>query len=405
MKFSKLSLATCIILGTTSSLTIADSKDSGFSLFSDSILYSQLRPRFEYADGGSNSSAKAFTVRTVIGGKFNNIVGVKKLTAVIEANNVSHFGILDDYAPEQTGYNVIMDPSQTRMTQAHFDYKTGNTNIIIGRKMLGLDNQRFIGHVGWRQMPQTYDLLAVIDKSIKNLTLAGAYVKRVNKITENGKLDTNSVLLNGSYNVLPTLKVTAYSYMLSSIHDTFGLRATGKVNIANGMKISYEAEYATQNKATFEEESMNDVQPDHEANYYKLGTRLTHPNFVFGIDYEVLGEKEGSEGGAFYTPLATLHAMNGFADKFLKTPDDGLVDTSIVLGYINKEFGRIIAIYHDFESDNGGKDYGSEFDIVYVRKLNKNLNLFLKSAFYKEGDDFGVDTTKYWAMLDYKFNF
>jgi hypothetical protein len=405
MNFPKISFAaTCILLG-TSSPAISDSGE-GFKLFSDSLLYAQIRPRFEYADtDGGADAARALTNRTVLGAKFSNALNQRGLEATLEATDVSHFGIVDDYAPEQKGYDVIMDPTQTRITQANLTYKIGKTTLIAGRKMATFDNQRFIGHVGWRQMPQTYDLFLVTNQDVKNLTLSAAYVKRVNRITENGKLDTKSVLVNGSYAVNPALKLTTYGYMLASIHDSFGIRATGSTKLPN-VKLSYEAEYAFQNKPMLNEESMGDAIPDHEAQYYKLALKANTRGFTFGAAYEVLGEKEGNAGGAFGTPLATLHAMNGFADRFLATPVKGLVDTNFTLGYANKQIGKFFAFYHLFESDNGGDDYGSEFDLVYVRKFNKNLNMFVKSAFYSEGDDLrNGDTTKFWLMLDYKFGF
>jgi len=397
--------AVCILLG-TSGLSYGENNE-GLSLFTDSLVYTQIRPRYEYADvdAGTNDAAKAFTIRTVLGGKFDKVLGVKGLSANLEATNVSHFGFVDDYKPEQGNFDVIMDPTQTRMTQANLAYTIGGTTFIAGRRLHTFDNHRFIGHVGWRQMPQTYDMIAVANNSVKGLSLTGAYVNRVNKITENGKQDTNSVLLHGSYDFVPAFKLTGYGYMLASIHDTFGLRATGKLDFAGG-NISYEAEYATQDKASLEEESMGDVQPDVEADYYKLGIRLNYSGLIFGVEYEVLGEKEGPEGGAFNTPLATLHGMNGWADKFLATPVNGLVDTAVTVGYDHKQFGRVVVIYREFESDNGGDDYGNELDVVFVHKLSKRLTLLLKTAFYEQGDDLANnDTTKYWAMLDYKFNF
>jgi hypothetical protein len=404
MKSSKLHFVVAGILLGTAGVAPADD-ELGFTPFTDSLLYLQLRPRFEYADvDGGTDAAKAFTIRTVLGGEFGSVGGIKGLDGNLEATNVSHFGMVDEYKPEQADYDVIMDPTQTRITQSHLAYKSGQTTVIFGRKMLGLDNQRFVGHVGWRQMPQTFDMLGVVDNSIKNLNIVAGYVKRVNRITENGKLDTNSVVLNAAYTVAPELKITPYAYLLSSIHDTFGIRLTGRTAFSD-VKLSYQAEYAMQDKASLKEQSMGDIKPDHEANYYKLGVRANYSDYFASLNYEVLGKKEGSEGGAFNTPLATLHAMNGWADKFLQTPGKGLVDTSLAVGYISKKYGRLIGFYHNFESDDGGLDYGSEFDLVYAYKLSKKLELMAKGAFYKEGDDLkNGDTTKYWLMLDYKFS-
>ena len=39
-----------------------------------------------------------------------------------------------------------------------------------------------------------------------------------------------------------------------------------------------------------------------------------------GLGWEVLGGDEDEPGEAFRTPLATLHAFNGWADQFLTTP-------------------------------------------------------------------------------------
>lgn len=411
MKFPKIGVAATasILLGTSGFVA---SEEEGFVPFSKASLYAQFRPRYEYADidNNANDTAHALTARTVLGGEFSQLGGAKGLSGHLEATNVSHFGLVDDYSPEQGGYETIMDPSQTRMTQAHLTYKVGGTSLIAGRKIHTFDNQRFIGHVGWRQMPQSYDLLAA-NHTVNGLSLTGAYVTRVNRITENGKLDTNSILMHGLFPIGKDFKLSTYGYMLSSIHDTFGLRATGNTNFS-GIKLSYEAEYAFQDKPTLKEESMGDIRPDHEADYYKVGFRANYTGFLFGLDYEILGKKEGScmvggpFCGAFNTPLATLHGMNGWADKFLGTPPAGLVDTTVTVGYISKKYGRVIALYRNFESDEGSKDYGQEFDLIYVNKLYKNLGLTLKTAFYKEGDDLANgDTTKFWAMLDYRFNF
>ncbi len=422
MNFLKLTATTAaVILLSTSTLSYGvENQANGFKLFSNSLLYFQFRPRYEYADTENNPNqrrAEALTSRTLIGGKFGGVAGVQGLKANIEAINVSHFGILDDYSPENSDYQTIADPSQTRISQANLDYTIAGTSFIVGRKMLALDNHRYIGHVGWRQMPQTFDMIGAISNSIENLTVTAAYISRVNRIFANddpsSTLDTNTTILNASYAFAPELKLTGYGYMIANVNDTFGLRATGGMKFPWG-KVSYETEYANQSKASLEEDSPNLLgngheTPDVDAQYSKLGVKVNASGFVAGIDYEVLGKRAGAKGtgntGAFSTPLATLHGMNGWADKFLTTPEDGLVDTSLTLGYVDKNIGRIIAIYHMFESDRGNKDYGDEFDIIYAKKLSKSLSLIAKAALYNQGDDLNNnDTTKYWLMLDYKFS-
>jgi len=252
-------------------------------------------------------------------------------------------------------------------------------------------------------MPQTYDLAAVIYNGVKNLNLLGAYVNRVHQIKDNAQFDTGTVLLHATYKVMPELTVTAYDYMIQNFADHIGIRATGKVN-AGSVKIGYEAEYAIQDDPSLDEsdEPLYSATRKQDADYYKVGASASVSGFTFGAAYEVLSDK-GDGDMAFSTPLSTLHAMNGWADKFLATPADGLTDLSVKLAYNAGQFGKLVTIYHKFESDKGSTDYGTEIDAAYKYKINKNLGLLLKGAWY-DADKHSTDTTKYWVQLDYKFN-
>ena len=77
---------------------------------------------------------------------------------------------------------------------------------------------------------------------------------------------------------------------------------------------------------------------------------------------------------SFQTPLATKHAFNGWADKFLlATPANGLVDAYLTA--TGKVAGiKLLATYHMFSSDEGGDDYGSELDLLAVKKFGKNYS-------------------------------
>ncbi|NPA64752.1 MAG: hypothetical protein GXO16_07230, partial [Epsilonproteobacteria bacterium] len=109
-----------------------------------------------------------------------------------------------------------------------------------------------------------------------------------------------------------------------------------------------------------------------------------------------------------------LQALNGWADVFLKTPDQGLEDLTLKVAYNAGEYGKLLGVYHKFSSDAGSYDYGTELDLAYKYKITKGLGLLLKGAFYK-GDDKvpgspnailanALDVTKYWIQLDYKFS-
>ena len=117
------------------------------------------------------------------------------------------------------------------------------------------------------------------------------------------------------------------------------------------------------------------------------------------VGYELLGSDDGV--AAFRTPLATLHKFQGWADKFLATPATGIEDTYLkVGGKIGK--AKLAVIYHQFDSDEGSIDYGSEIDAVVTYPVNKNLTAQLKYAAYN-AEDFSVDTDKIWLTMNFKF--
>jgi len=389
----------------------APAPTSEFTLFNNVKAKGEIRARYESVDtDDAVSDASALTNRLMLGVSAD-LLGVDGLSTYLEAINVTGSG---DYWDLSNGdiadkgvYNVVADPSQTRITQAYVDYAFGKSLIRAGRQGVNLDNQRFIGTVNWRQMPQTYDAVAINNSSIEGLSLLAAYVWQVNTIFDSDTVkpvgdnfDTGTVLLHASYKAMDALTLTGYAYMIEDIHDTYGIAATGKLGLGSNMGLTYRAEYATQTDPSLEDLTTNQTA---DADYYNLEATVNMSGFLVGAKYEVLGA--GNDGNAaFSTPLATLHGQNGWADMFLGTPDDGLVDINGMVGYKAKGFGVAKVVYHDFSSDNGSIDYGTETDVLYTNKISavKGLSGMLKASFYS-ADAYAVDTSKYWVMLDYKF--
>ncbi len=372
-----------------------------FLIFNNIYAKGEIRPRYEGVDDKANlaDKADAFTNRLTlgIGADFMQIDG---LSVYLEGTNVMGSGDFYSTGRDDNNlglYDTVVDPDQTRITQAYLDYKFGDTLIRAGRQGVNLDNQRFVGTVNWRQMPQTYDAAAIINNSVENLDLLAAYIWRVNTVKELD-FDTNSVILHAAYHFMPELTVTAYDYIIEDFADTYGIAATGNIGMDFG-KLNYRLEYAHQDDPTNGTGSA-------DADYYNIQAGLNISGFLVGAQYEVLGA--GNNGnGAFYTPLATLHAHNGWADVFLAaTPVDGLVDLNGMIGYKADGFGVLKAIYHDFSSDRGSTDYGTEWDVVYQNKIPgvKGLSGLIKGAWFSDDNWRGGDKSVIWAMLDYKFS-
>ena len=117
-----------------------------------------------------------------------------------------------------------------------------------------------------------------------------------------------------------------------------------------------------------------------------------------GVGLESLGGSS-SPGEAFRTPLATLHGFNGWADKFLATPNAGLDDRYASVKFALGKW-NLNGVLHDFTAESGAGDFGSEIDISAARKLGEHYGLLLKAAFFSADTASTLsDTDKFWLML------
>ncbi len=416
----KITLSAVAVLSLASGFTSTLSADDGFTLFSNTKWNGEVRARYENVDDTSNTAAEAdaYTVRATLGLEAN-LLGLDGLSMKVDGTTVQTIGATNynDLSPtKNTAYDVVADPEQTRFSQAYLQYKYGATALKAGRQIMNLDNQRFIGSVDWRQMMQSLDAVSVTNTSITGLTLTGAYVYSYATLFDKPIQDSQSVLLNAGYKINDMVKVTAYDYMLSLetnqfAADTYGVAFTGDVP-AGPAKISYRAEYALQGDSTFDTTTTN-IEGKHDGSYYNLDALANISGVLVGAGYEFLSGTDGSVANTndtFQTPLATLHAFNGWADKFLSTPKGGLCDASATLGYTAPGLGKAMIVYHSYETDKAmatKSDLGSEWDALYTNTIPgvKGLNGLVKAAYFKAGDvaTFDKDVSKVWLQLDYKF--
>jgi len=350
-----------------------------------------VRLRAETVDQTPKSDkATAITARTRVGYKSGDYLGLK---GYFEFENIA--ALIDDYnstANGKTKFPVVADPEGSEVNQAFLTY-TGVNGLLLkaGRQRIILDNARFVGNVGWRQNEQTFDAALINTTAVKGLSASYAFVNQVNGIT-GGADKTDTHLINASYKGLPNTKITAYAYLIDmeagakGDNKTLGASINGKYPINSSVKILYAGEFAQM--SDFADNSSGTT-----ANYYlvELGAAVKKASVKLG--YEVLG---GDGTTSFSTPLATKHKFNGWADMFLATPKDGLVDTYLTA--VGKVSGiKLLATYHMFSSDNGGENYGSEIDLLAAKKFAKHYSVGIKYAKYMEGDlATKKDTNKFW---------
>ncbi len=113
-----------------------------------------------------------------------------------------------------------------------------------------------------------------------------------------------------------------------------------------------------------------------------------------------------SAGMAFRTPLATLHAFQGWNDIFLSTPATGIDDLYFTFKY-KVALWTLQAVYHDFSSEAGSSDFGTELDMSAGRKLSDRYGLLLKAGLFNADSasplSSTVGTNKFWVMLTANF--
>lgn len=386
-----------------SQLSLADSGTAGS--FTEALMggdvSADFRMRYENVDqDNALQNADALTLRSRLAYTTDVFSG---LSAMMEVEDVRIVGGVDDYSVGPSGFNPgrysgIADPETTEVDQAFIQYRNGDFTGKLGRQVIVYNNQRFIGDVGWRQDRQTFDALSLRYRPVENITLHYNYIDQRNRIfAEDSDIDSDDHLFNISWESgMGTL--AGYAYLLEDTdtgaeYDTYGMRLEG-TRAVSSIKLLYTADFAHQ---TFD---LNGF--DAKANYYNLTGGIVINGFTLGAGYEVLGSDNASYG--FATPLATLHAHNGWADQFLNTPSEGLVDLSFEVGS-RLAGGNLKVVYHDFEADDGSPgvdDLGNEVDIVYSRNFAEHYNLGIKYARYSAGD-INVDTDKLWMWVGVRF--
>ncbi len=366
----------------------------------------QLRYRFELVDQEEiKLKAKASTARFRLGYTTEKFAGFS-LHADMEMIRVIGKEMYNSTDNGKIEYPVVADPKDTELNQAFLSYNgIKGLEFTIGRQRIKLDNDRFIGNVGWRQNEQTYDAFLFSSTSIPMATITFIHITNVNRIfgahhRSRSDLDLNTSVLHVSYK-FPLGKLTAYNHFFDNqdvpetSHQNIGIRFTGNRSVSESARLVYSLEYTQQNRFKDGAIGLN-------ASYSFIELGFSVKNFTLKGGYESLG---GNGTYAFSTPLATLHAFNGWADIFLTTPSQGLVDQYLFFNFQSNSEKRPLTlrtVYHIFKSEMDNLDYGHELDLLAQIILRKGYLLFIKYAHYQTRG-YATTTKKFWAGFQFNF--
>ena len=418
---------------TADEYTFMDSVKAGKNLTSFRLRYENvnqdgLGPAGTPAANKDLSDGEGLTLRSLIGWQtapYNNFSLAAQLidvTKFIDNFNDSTNNMLINAASNQlrnAEYAKIVDPTYTGINQLYVDW-TGikNTKFRIGRQALNLDNVRFIGDIGFRQVMQVFDGGSVLNKSIPDTEVFLAHFERVRLITTKNRDEGALEIANVKYRLSPTEYLIGYAYLdgfddlglgnawfgagalnnagkpnigADQSNKVFGLRLDGTHPFNPNFRAHYTAEYAKQSDYQSGDKRI-------DAHYYKLGGGLGFDNFNMRIDQELLSSNNSKY--AFQTPFGTNHLFQGWVDKFLATPRQGIQDTFVTATYKYDDF-LFFADYHIFKSDEDfntvgggtskkGNQYGTEWNVAATYNINKSWMTKFEYGKYSEDDHYAA---------------
>ena len=366
-----------------------------------------LRYRTELVDDDNfDNPARAHTLRGRFGvlAKPNSV-----LELVVEGEGVVNLN--DNFNSTTNGVTnrpVVADPEEIELNRARATITVSeNAKLTVGRQRINFADQRFVGAVDFRQNQQTYDAVRLRVKPAKNVEVDYAYVDRVHRIfgddNPSGNFRSNSHI--GEVRMKsPTFgDVAVYGFALDFENApalstrTIGARAKKKIDVSENVTAIARVEFANQT-------DHGDNPNEFDVNYVGGDITLKRKGIAFKAGYERLGG-DGTVG--FSTPLATLHKFQGFADRFLATPADGLQDiygmASWSTGPVGPFKGAAVKFFaHRFDSVRNDRDFGSELDLIVNLKINTHLAAQFRGAVYMAGEDGPRSVTKTWFSLRYQ---
>jgi hypothetical protein len=370
----------------------------------------EARLRYERVDqDGLAEGADALTLRVRAGVEAK----VGNWSGLVEGQR--NLAVIDDYfdglhgAPTRP---LVGDPDNIALSRAQVRYASPAFALTAGRQRLAFDDERFVGSVGFRQNGQSFDAVRVGITPVKGIKADVAYAWSVRTIwgvdgtgvrqqavsgdnffgnlsaaTPIGKLSTFAYLVD-------QYEAAMQGYRLSS--QSYGVRLDGTQALGKA-KIAYQLSYARQS-------DWHRNPNNYSTDYYLADVAVDLGGPRVGVGYEILGADDGTALTSFQTPLATGFKFQGWADKFLTTPPDGVRDLYASAGWSWQTVGPLKGVtlqgaYHNYRSDRVSRSYGDEINLLASAKLGK-VTTSARYAHY-EADSFATDTDKFWLQLDW----
>lgn len=395
--------ALSLLLFISSQTALADGHDSGgpvaefFEAVQGSKPILDVNLRWEYGKIDRFQHSHSGTVRSRFGLQTGSYYGFSGLLEGVNTSSPKPSGYFDGVESNDGPQTIVADPEFTDVNRVWLGYRNEDflgLNVKGGRQRIKLDDDRWVGNVGWRQNEQTFDAARVqTSLGLENLLVQYIYVWQVNRIfgdqgpANRRDFGPRAHFVNVAYQQSKALKAVAFAYLIDPNDQTFrafgsatyGARFTGAPAAGESWSFPYQASYAYQ-------EDFGNNQTSYDAHYVyaELGVKLNEVAHVGG-GFELLGSDTDAR---IVTPFSTAHKFNGFADAFLNNGGTrglrdlyGFIAPAIPIKGVKMRF-----TFHQFWDDQGGDDLGQEYNIVATYKVNKWIGFLWKFAYYDGGN-------------------
>nr|WP_320132120.1 hypothetical protein [uncultured Holophaga sp.] len=363
----------------------------------------EIRTRYEHdLDGSANpeKSATALTNRTILGyqtGKFYGVSANLQFLDVSTLFDVDNFNYTGAPASKSV-YATIKEPHQDRILQGYLEWK----GLKLGRQIVSVDDQRFIGGGAWNQAPKSSTGLTYRgDLGVKGLDVYAGYISSI-VLSDATNRNVNQNFARVRYTPIKALSIAAFYFAADDkTTPTKSYQDTG-LQVNGGFKgLLYDFTYAKQHR--YHESTATAI----PSTSYRAGM----VGYKFG-DYTLKATRE-VVGQGLWTPDAGFHGLHGWSDRLgsasTTAPAYGLVDTYLTaLAKVSDV--KLEGQYHKFQAESRSMNYGKEFDLSAEYPVTKSFSLLAKYANYLGDQDAAAlsgsvskDLRKWWLQSTYKF--
>ena len=337
----------------------------------------QLRPRYSYVSQSNKEAvARAANVRVLLGYRSAPIDDFEFAGQLVDVSWRETERATLEPGSFGSKYPLVADPEKSDLNLLYADYLgVADLRIRAGRQAIMLDNERFVGGVDVRQMPQVFDAVSARYTGIRDTRIYAAHAWHVRTHFGN-RLRTNTTLLNASVQTESGSSFGVYGYFqdqpqinintgfADNSNQILGARIEGTAESRNGIGWYYTAEAAQQRPYANGDQRIR-------ATYQRLAFGPSWGGYSAQLNYERLGSNEGQYG--FQMPLS-YNIFQGWAYAFYATPAEGVRDLSTsfsaALGRANLTLKR-----HHFRADAGGGTLGGEWELSVGYRISESLSV------------------------------